>query len=139
MEVEVEVAVAVAVAARHLQHQLLAAARVEGDVDREARLAAERTVDELGRRRPGTLAGARPGERLQVPPHRVKEVEPARHPRVPVVLRVQQPREPQPFGDMLQFRAVAHPLQLLPVVVREALLNGELGPASLLLLRVLRQ
>ena len=57
--VEVEVAVvAVAVAARHLQHQLLAAARVEGDVDREGRLAAERTVDELGRRRPSHRAVA---------------------------------------------------------------------------------
>ena len=53
MEAEVEVAVvAVVVAARHLQHQLLPAAGVEGDVDREGRLAAERTVDELGRRRP---------------------------------------------------------------------------------------
>ena len=47
-----EVAVVAVAAARHLEHELLPAAGVEGDVDREGRLAAERTVDELGRRRP---------------------------------------------------------------------------------------
>ena len=58
--------VAVAVAARHLQHQLLAAARVEGDVDREGRLAAERAVDELGRRRPSHRAVAGRAERREL-------------------------------------------------------------------------
>ena len=62
MEVEVAV-VAVVVAARHLQHQLLPAAGVEGDVDREGRLAAERAVDELGRRRPSHRAVAGRAER----------------------------------------------------------------------------
>ena len=60
---QVAAVVVVVVAARHLEHQLLAAARVEGDVDREGRLAAERAVDELGRRRPSHRAVARRAER----------------------------------------------------------------------------